>query len=61
MKVLDTDIDLRVEDSPEKIEMVAHTAGCRYCKGIVKMMRNMETGRYNQIIVNVYFVVKDIL
>lgn len=45
MKVPDTDIDLRIEEPPEKIEMVAHSAECRYCKGIVKMMRDMETGR----------------
>lgn len=45
MKVPDTDIDVRVGEPPEKIEMVAHSAECRYCKGIVKMMRDMNTGR----------------
>ena len=45
MKVPDTDIDIRIEEPPEKIKMVAHSAECRYCKGIVKMMRSMETGR----------------
>lgn len=45
MKVPDTDIDIRIGEPPEKIEMVAHSAECRYCKGIVKMMRDMETAR----------------
>lgn len=45
MKVPDTDIDVRVGEPPEKIEMVAHSAECRYCQGIVKMMRDMKTGR----------------
>jgi hypothetical protein len=43
MKVPGADFDLRVEEPPEKIEMVAHSADCRYCNGIVKMMRNRET------------------
>jgi len=45
MKIPDTDIDVRIEESPEKIEMVAHSGVCRYCKGIVKMMRDMKTAR----------------
>lgn len=45
MKVPDTDIDVRIGEPPEKIEMVAHSAECGHCKGIVKMMRDMKTGR----------------
>lgn len=45
MKVPGTDIDVRVYEPPEKIEMVAHSAECRHCHGIVKMKRDMGTGR----------------
>ncbi len=43
MKVPGTDFDVRVEKPPEKIDMVAHSADCRYCNGVVKMMRDRET------------------
>ncbi len=45
MKIPDTDIDLRVDEPPEKIDMVAHSAECMYCEGIVKMMRDMNTAK----------------
>jgi hypothetical protein len=45
MKVPGTDIDVRIHEPPEKIEMVAHSADCRYCNGIVKMRRDIVTGR----------------
>lgn len=44
MKVPDTNIDVRVDKVPEKIEMIAHSGVCRYCQGIVKMKRDMDTG-----------------
>lgn len=44
-RILGTDCDLRVEEPPEKIEMVAHSADCRYCNGVVKMMRDRETSK----------------
>jgi hypothetical protein len=43
MKVPGTNFDIRIENSPEKIEMVAHSAECRYCNGVVKMMRDRKT------------------
>lgn len=43
MKIPGTDIDLRIEQSPEKIEMVAHSGVCKYCDGVVKMMRDPKT------------------
>lgn len=43
MKIPDTDFDLRIDFPPEKIEMVAHSAECRYCNGIVKMMRDPQS------------------
>ena len=43
VKVPGTDFDLRIDESPEEIEMVAHSAECRYCNGMVKMMRDPET------------------
>jgi len=45
MKVPDTDFDVRIEEPPEKIEMVAHSGECRYCGGVVKMPRDMATAR----------------
>ena len=42
MKVPDTDIDVRIGEPPEKITMEAHSAECRYCKGVVKMMRDIK-------------------
>jgi len=43
MKVPGTEFDLRIDQPPEKIEMVAHSADCRYCNGVVKMMRDPKT------------------
>lgn len=43
MKIPGTDYDLRVDQPPEKIEMYAHSADCRYCNGVVKMFRDPET------------------
>lgn len=34
---------LRIGEPSENIEMVAHSAECRYCNGIVKMMRDNIT------------------
>lgn len=45
MKIPGTEFDLRINEPPEKIEMVAHSGECRYCNGIVKMIRDMETGK----------------
>ena len=45
MKIPDTDIDVRISEPLEEIEMVAHSAECRYCKGIVKMMRDLKTAK----------------
>jgi hypothetical protein len=43
MKIPGTDIDLRINEPPEKIEMFAHSADCRYCNGIVKMIRDSKS------------------
>ena len=43
MKIPGTDFDLRIKEPPEEIEMVAHSADCRYCNGVVKMMRDDKT------------------
>ncbi len=43
MKVQGTNFDIRIGKTPEKIEMMAHSADCRYCNGVVKMMRDPET------------------
>lgn len=43
MKIPGTDFDIRISEQSEKIEMVAHSADCRYCNGIVKMMRDNRT------------------
>lgn len=43
MKVPDTDFDFRYNESPEKIELFAHSGECKYCKGIVKMYRDPST------------------
>lgn len=43
MKVPGTEIDLRIGKLPEKIDMYAHSGVCRYCEGIVKMMRDPST------------------
>ena len=40
IKVPGTDVEVRVTKPPEKIELVAHSADCRYCDGIVKMPRD---------------------
>ncbi len=48
MKIPGTNFDLRIEELPEKIEMVAHSADCRYCNGIVKMMRDDKTFELQQ-------------
>lgn len=45
MKVPDTEIDLRVNEPSEEIEMVAHSGVCKYCEGIVKMMRDLKTAK----------------
>ncbi len=54
-KVIDTDVDrvtfsgtnieIRVYKLPESIELKAHKGKCRYCDGIVKMIRDSITGR----------------
>lgn len=43
MKVPGTEFDLRINEPSEKIEMFAHSGECKYCNGIVKMMRDFET------------------
>lgn len=43
MKVPGTEFDLRIKEPPEEIEMIAHSADCRYCNGVVKMMRDDKT------------------
>ena len=43
IKVPGTDFDVRINDPPEKIEMYAHSADCRYCNGVVKMFRDPKT------------------
>lgn len=43
MKIPDTDIDVRTNEPPEKIEMTAHSGECRRCGGVVKMIRDMTT------------------
>lgn len=43
MKAPGTDIDVRIDEPPEEIEMVAHSADCKHCNGIVKMIRDPET------------------
>ena len=43
MKIPDTNIEIRVNEPPEIIEMVAHSGECKYCEGVVKMMRDMKT------------------
>lgn len=43
MKVPGTNIDIRVNEPSEEIEMVAHSGVCKYCGGIVKMMRDTAT------------------
>lgn len=43
IKVPGTNYDVRINKPPEKIEMVAHSADCKYCNGIVKMMRDQIT------------------
>jgi hypothetical protein len=43
VKIPGTNFDLRINSPPEKIEMFAHSADCRYCNGPVKMMRHMKT------------------
>jgi hypothetical protein len=43
IKIPGTNFDLRIGSPPEKIEMFAHSADCRYCNGVVKMMRDRET------------------
>jgi hypothetical protein len=45
VKIPGTNFDLRINSPPEKIEMVAHSADCRYCNGPVKMMRHNRTFR----------------
>ena len=45
MKLPGTNFDVRIDKPSEKIEMAAHFAECRYCNGIVKMMRDSETFR----------------
>ena len=45
MKVPGTDVDVRVNEPPEKIEMVAHSGVCKYCEGIVKMMRDINIAK----------------
>ena len=45
MKIPGTDIDVRIDEPSEEIEMVAHAAECRYCKGVVKMARDPATGK----------------
>lgn len=45
MKIPGTDIAVRISEPPEKIEMVAHSGECRYCGGIVKMLRDMNTAK----------------
>lgn len=45
VKIPGTNFDLRINSPPEKIEMVAHSADCSYCSGVVKMMRDIETGK----------------
>lgn len=43
MKVPGTDYDVRIDKEPEEIEMVAWSADCRYCGGVVKMYRDPVT------------------
>ena len=43
MKVPGTNFDVRINEPPEKIEMVAHAGECLYCHEIVKMMRDRVT------------------
>lgn len=45
MKIPGTDIDVRIGEPPEKIEMLAHSGKCRYCGGVVKMMRDRTTAK----------------
>ena len=45
MKIPDTDVEIRVNESPERIEMVAHSGECKYCGGVVKMMRDWDTAK----------------
>jgi hypothetical protein len=45
IKIPGTNFELRINSPPEKIEMVAHSADCRYCNGPVKMMRHSRTFR----------------
>lgn len=45
MKIPGTDIEARIGEPPEEIEMVAHSGECKYCGGIVKMMRDMKTAK----------------
>jgi len=45
MKVIDTDIDVRYNKPAESIEMHAHSGECKYCKGVVKMLRHPQTGQ----------------
>ena len=45
MKIPDTDVEIRVNEPPERIEMVAHSGECKYCGGVVKMTRDMNTGK----------------
>ena len=45
MKVPGTDVDIRITEPSEKIELYAHSGECRYCGGVVKMPRNMK-GRW---------------
>lgn len=43
MKIPGTQYDLRINEPPEKIDMVAWSADCRYCNGMVKMPRDSAT------------------
>lgn len=45
IKIPETDIELRIDYPPEEIEMFAHSGECRYCNGIVKMIRDTNTGK----------------
>ena len=38
-----SNLEIRIKEPPEKIEMFAHSGECRHCKGLVKMMRDPKS------------------